>query len=139
MQWDSSRNAGFTLPDSTPWMSANTNSSVINAAAQLDDPASTFSCWSLVLKARKQYKDIIVYGSFQLIDEEHSQVFAYLRKSQAGQALLVACNFSAESIEWNGLPGEANKVVLTTTGKTLHDLAKGVVSLAPYEAVAVLL
>ncbi|RDW77908.1 alpha amylase [Coleophoma crateriformis] len=140
MQWDSSKNAGFTLPESTPWMSANPNASEINAAAQTDDPTSTFSFWSSVLKARKQHKDIIVYGDFGLVDEEHPQIFAYLRKSEAGQPLLVACNFSADTVEWKGIPGEAKEVVLTTTGKkTPQDMAKGVVSLAPYEAVAVLL
>ena len=41
MQWDGSKNGGFT--GGTPWISVNPNCEKINAAAQVDDPDSIFS------------------------------------------------------------------------------------------------
>ena len=137
MQWDSSSNAGFTL--GLPWMSTNPNYEVINAAAQVDDRQSVFNCWKSVLSARKQHKDIFVYGNFQLIDERNEKIFAYSRKSADGRIALVLCNFSSETVTFGDFNATVAEVLLSTADRTLDDLEQGSISLSPYEAVAVIL
>ncbi|KAJ5493512.1 Alpha-glucosidase [Penicillium diatomitis] len=136
VQWDSSKNSGFTSADK-PWMSVNPNYTVINAAAQLDDPNSVFNCWRTVLDMRKQYKDIVVYGRFDLVDQENDNVFAYTRNSPQGQVLVV-CNFSPEHIDWTGLPSGAKEILVTTTGRSLSSVSSDALSLEPFEAISLL-
>ena len=42
MQWDDSPQAGFT--EGTPWLKVNPNYPEINAAGQMKDPESIYSC-----------------------------------------------------------------------------------------------
>lgn len=137
MQWDASPHAGFTTGNK-PWMRVNDNYSSINAAAQTTDPQSVYHCWRQVLRTRKAYKEIFVYGNFELVDEPNDKVFAYKRTADGGEEALVVCNFSTETVKWKG--GEkATMVLVSPTGKTLDDVKGGEISLGPCEALAVLL
>lgn len=138
MQWDASPLAGFTTGD-RPWMTANPNCSVINVAAQLPDPKSVFHCWRSVLEMRKKHKGIFVYGTFDLVDKPHEKVFAYSRAAADGKTAVVMCNFSAETVDWQGLEETADEVLLTTEGRTLEHFKQDKITLLPYEAAAVLL
>lgn len=119
-------------------MAVNPNYTVINAAAQFDDPNSVFNCWRSILDARKRYKDIVVYGRFDLVDEKNDKIFAYSRASPEGRVLVV-CNFTAEKVEWVGIPASIQEVIATTTGRTREGV-QGVeaIQLEPYEAIALL-
>ncbi|KAF4841726.1 Alpha-glucosidase [Colletotrichum siamense] len=139
MQWDASANAGFTTADATPWMAVHPNHKEINAASQTSNPDSVYHTWRHVLETRKKFKDIFVYGDFNLVDEAHEEVFAYARKADDGSTALVACNFSPKSVEWTGLPRDVKEVLVTYKGKTKDDFSNGKVTLGPYEGVAVLL
>lgn len=136
VQWDDGKNAGFTSAEK-PWMAVNPNYSVINAAAQLDKPSSVFNCWKTVLEARKKYKDIIVYGRFDLVDENNEKIFAYTQTSPEGK-ILVACNFSTDTVEWQGYFRSVQEVIVSTTGQTLQCLEGGRIVLEPYEAIGIL-
>ncbi|KAL3419116.1 trehalose-6-phosphate hydrolase [Phlyctema vagabunda] len=138
MQWDDSKNAGFTSAEATPWMRPNDNFTTINADAQIQDTDSPFNYWREVLKARKQYKDVIIYGSFELVDADHDQIFAYTRTAEDGRTILVACNFSSETVSWNASLAKVEAVVLSNGGKTVESFSGGEVSLSPYETFAVL-
>ena len=136
MQWDASPQAGFTTSNE-PWMRVNDNYEEINAAAQIGDPGSARGCWQQVLEKRKMYKDIFVYGDFELIDEPNDTVFAYKRKATSGQTALVACNFSSAMVSWK-LAWEAKEVLISTNGKTLQDLSGGEIQLEPWEAISII-
>ncbi|OKP13955.1 Alpha-glucosidase [Penicillium subrubescens] len=136
VQWDSSKHAGFTSAEK-PWMAVNPNYTIINAAAQLEDPNSVFNCWRSVLEARKRYKDIVVYGRFDLVDENNDKIFAYSRTAPQGRVLVV-CNFSTEKVEWVGVPATVQEVILTTTGRSREGLQGPEVQLEPFEAIALL-
>jgi glycosidase len=136
MQWDSSKHAGFTSAEK-PWMTVNPGYTVVNAAAQLDDPNSVFSCRQAVLEARKRYKDIVVYGRFDLVDENNDKIFAYSRTSPDGRVLAV-CNFSAETVEWVSISATVQEVIVTTTGRPREGLQRGEIQLEPFEAIALL-
>jgi glycosidase len=142
MQWTSdSKSGGFSPSSNLPWMSVNPNTKAINAEAQTNDPSSPFSYWRSVLAARKQYKDILVYGDFEMVDEANEKVLAYIRRAEIGSAILVVCNFSAEAIEWtlDGAVGNVKNVVLGNVEKIPESFGDGKFALSPYEAFAVLL
>lgn len=80
-QWDDSPNAGFTSEDAKPWMRVHDDYRSINAARQSKDPASILSFYKHVLKMRKQYRDIFVFGSFKLLDPTDEHSFAYVKES----------------------------------------------------------
>lgn len=138
MQWDASPSAGFTA-GGRPWMTANPSCSTINAAAQLPDPNSVFHCWRSVLEMRKKHRDVFVYGAFDLVDGPHEKVFAYSRAAADGKTAVVMCNFSADTVDWQGLGETAGEVLLTTEGRTLEHFKQDEITFLPYEAAAVLL
>lgn len=136
MQWDSTPQAGFTTSNS-PWMRVNDNYKAVNAASQTGNPRSVYHTYRQVLQKRKELKDIFVYGSFDLVDEPNERVFAYKRTAASGESALVVCNFSLDAVAWE--IGDAPKEVLfSTNDRTLGELS-GQISLAPCEAIALLL
>ncbi|KAL2874708.1 hypothetical protein SGCOL_010081 [Colletotrichum sp. CLE4] len=140
MQWTDAPNAGFTTPQATPWMTVHPNHTDINVASQVSDPGSVFHFWKTVLATRKRYLDIFVYGDFALVDEKNERILAYARRAEDGAVAVVACNFSSETVSWEGLKAESVKEVLVSNGgKTVKDFSGGKVSFGPYEGAVVLL
>lgn len=97
MQWDTSAHGGFTTAE--PWLSVNPNHTRINAAAQVDDPESVFSYYRKLIALRKQY-DVIAYGDFAPLSEDHPSVLAYTRRFH-GEQLVVVNNFYRTEVDWN--------------------------------------
>ena len=97
MQWDASKNGGFTTTE--PWLSVNPNHTRINAAAQVDDPNSVFAHYQKLIALRKQY-DVIAYGDFAPLDETHPSVLAYTRRFH-GEQLVVINNFYWSEVDWS--------------------------------------
>ena len=89
-QWDDSENAGFTT--GTPWIMVNPNYKEINAKAELADPNSVFYYYQKLIQLRKE-KEIIVYGTYDLLLPESKELYAYTR-TLGEEKLLVVCNFS---------------------------------------------
>ncbi|WP_342045042.1 glycoside hydrolase family 13 protein [Bacillus sp. OTU530] len=100
MQWDDSENAGFTT--GTPWLKVNPNYKEINAKESLEDSNSIFRYYRNLIKLRKEH-EVIVYGDYNLILEDHDQIYAYIRVLD-NETLLVITNFSSETPEFQ-LPG----------------------------------
>lgn len=136
MQWDDSPQAGFTT-SATPWMRVHDNYKQVNAASQVDRPTSVFQTYRLALEKRKAHKDLFVYGDFELVDEANERIFAFKRVAPNGEAALVVCNFSKETVTWMS-PVRAKEVLVTSIGKTLDDLSGGEMRLGAYEAIAFL-
>lgn len=101
MQWDDSPQAGFT--EGTPWLKVNPNYPEINAAGQMKDPQSIYSCYKQLVRLRKEHP-VFVDGRFELLARESGQIFAYTR-DDGKQRLLVVCNFSGEPAD-SGLAEE---------------------------------
>ncbi|GMB08826.1 oligo-1,6-glucosidase [Thermolongibacillus altinsuensis] len=93
MQWDATENAGFTT--GTPWINVNPNYREINVEQALKDENSIFHYYKKLIRLRKEH-EIIVYGSYELILEDDEQIYAYMRRLNDEQ-LLVITNFSAET------------------------------------------
>jgi trehalose-6-phosphate hydrolase len=89
MQWNSSENAGFSK--GTPWIKVPSNYKGINVKEATKDEDSIFYHYKKLIQLRKQL-DIITYGSYELIYEDHNDIFAYVR-SYDNEKLLVINNF----------------------------------------------
>lgn len=89
VQWDDSEHAGFTT--GTPWIKVNPNYPEINAKQVLEDKESIFYYYQELISLRHNH-DIVVYGSFDVLLNDHEEVFAYKREL-GDETLLVYCNF----------------------------------------------
>ncbi|WP_033152551.1 glycoside hydrolase family 13 protein [Pseudobutyrivibrio ruminis] len=99
MQWDDTKEAGFTT--GKPWIGVNPNHKTINAKAELEDKNSVFYYYQKLIQLRRnsQWSDIIVYGTYNLLDKEDENIFAYTR--QLGERkILVVCNVSANEVQY---------------------------------------
>jgi len=96
-QWDSSDNAGFT--DGKPWLKINDNYKHINEAAQDKDDRSILQFFRQMVKLRK-HKPVLVYGTYDLYDFKHKQVYTYTR-TMDDEMLLIVLNFSKEKVEYD--------------------------------------
>lgn len=95
MQWDNSEHAGFTIK--TPWIKVNPNYKEINVADQLKDSDSVFSYYKKLIALRKTHA-VFVDGAFSLIMEKDENIFAYTRKNEDTE-LLVVCNFFGKEVD----------------------------------------
>ncbi|WP_338231170.1 glycoside hydrolase family 13 protein [Companilactobacillus muriivasis] len=94
MQWDKNKNAGFT--SGKPWFELNPNFGEINARSQIEDEKSVFSYYKRLIDLRHN-SDLIIYGDYELLDPEDEQVFAYKRRYN-DENLLVISNFAEETV-----------------------------------------
>ncbi len=92
MPWDDTANAGFTT--GTPWLSLNPNFPQINAQVAEADPDSVWHHYRQTIALRKSL-DVVRDGTYELLDEAHPTVFAYLR-DDGHSKLLVIGHFSSE-------------------------------------------
>ncbi|WP_400243647.1 alpha-glucosidase [Niallia sp. JL1B1071] len=99
MQWDHTENAGFTT--GTPWIKVNTNYKKVNVKGAIADPNSIYHYYRKLIELRKEH-EVIVYGNYDLLLENHPEIFAY-KRSLNGETLVVICNFSEKEIETNVL------------------------------------
>ena len=130
MQWDDSKNAGFTT--GTPWIDVNPNYTKINAKEQMARENSVFNYYKKLIALRKEY-EIIVYGDYNLLLPEDEDLFVYER-SLDGKKLLVACNFSENEREFD-FDTVKNGKILTNNYEEFSLINK---KLRPFETVVVL-
>jgi oligo-1,6-glucosidase len=90
MQWDDSAQAGFT--SGRPWIEVNSNYKEINVEQALADPNSIFYYYQKLIQLRQQHP-IIVYGTYDLILDDHEAIYAFTRTGEDGR-LLVILNFT---------------------------------------------
>lgn len=72
MQWDTSDHAGFTI--GIPWLSVNPNHKEINVESGVDNPDSVLQFYRKLIRLRKE-NSIMVYGEFEIILNDHDQIF----------------------------------------------------------------
>ncbi|MDF2884044.1 MAG: alpha,alpha-phosphotrehalase [Clostridiaceae bacterium] len=132
MQWNDSKNAGFT--DGTPWINVSSNFLNINADNALKDKNSIFYYYKKLIELRKEY-DIIAYGDFELILKNDPQIFAYIR-SYKNEKLLVVNNFYAKDTTFTppkdiNLEGKS-QILISNYSDTQDNINEFV--LRPYES-----
>ena len=91
MQWDESKNAGFSTGQ--PWLAVNPNYEEINVQEALANPESIFYTYQKLVQIRKE-NSWLIRADFELLDTA-DKVFAYIRKD-GERRLLVVANLSNE-------------------------------------------
>jgi oligo-1,6-glucosidase len=92
MQWDDGPEAGFTT--GKPWIGVNPNHKTINVAQALADPDAILHYYRQLIRLRHE-NPIMVYGAYDLILDDHPQIYAFTR-TLGDERLLVILNFSGE-------------------------------------------
>jgi len=133
MQWNSSENAGFTT--GTPWIKVNPNYKEINVEEALADPDSIFHYYKKLIALRKQH-DVMVYGKYDLILEDHDQIYAYTRTLGEEQWLIMLNFFGTETVFElpEHLKHSSRKLIIANYGDIDESQAIDRVELRPYEA-----
>lgn len=132
MQWTSGPNAGFT--SGTPWIKVNRNYQKINAEQQLVDDHSIFQYYKKLIQLRKQH-EIVVYGTYDLILPEHSEIYAFTR-TLGDEKLLIILNFSdgQPEFEWPQELEYEKKELLISNYSIDQEDEQDAFKLLPYEA-----
>jgi Glycosidases len=128
MQWNSTENAGFSK--ATPWYALNSNYNEINVQNTLSDKNSVFYHYQKLIQLRHD-SELIKYGTFEPIDPEDNQVYAY-RRHYEGKTLLVLSNFTDVTVERNYEQSEATELLINNYADDLNT------KLRPYESKAYL-
>lgn len=128
MQWNSDAHAGFTAGN--PWLPVNPNYRLVNVAESEKDTGSILNFVKKMISLRKEYKDVLVYGKYHLLDKDNNQVYSYTRES-GNKKFLVVLNFTSTRAKANtGVDISKAKILINNYEKPNAD---GV--LRPYEAV----
>jgi oligo-1,6-glucosidase len=132
VQWDDGPHAGFST--GTPWIKENPNYPAINVQQALADPDSIFYYFQKLIRLRKAYP-IMVYGTYDLILEDHPQIYAFTR-TLGEERLLVLLNFSEQEVSCtlpDGLTFDHHELLIANyapeSGTPITSL-----TLRPYEA-----
>ena len=130
MQWDGSKHSGFT--GGTPWIKVNPNYTDINAKAEMEDENSVFHYYKKLIRLRKA-NSVFVDGKFTLLLEKDERIFAYSRKNDKEEILVIG-NFYETPVrcrllkEWNNKEESAELLISNYSNILEGEL------LQPYEA-----
>ena len=91
MQWDNTLNAGFSLVK--PWMRVHDLYPEINVAQQEGNKSSLLNFWKMMLRLRKEHRDLFTYGTFEVFDVDNEETFVYWKEFN-GRKAVVALNFT---------------------------------------------
>ena len=130
MQWDDTNNAGFS--SETPWLPVHENHTTVNVANQQNDHNSVLNHFRKMVALRKDNL-LLVYGEYEIIQEEHPTIYAYSRTLDDEQ-MKILLNFS-ESESSISLPNfdHSKKVLINNYNEFSVD--KNTITLKPYQAV----
>jgi len=131
-QWNNEPNAGFS--SGQPWIKVNTNFTSVNEASQETDQNSILNYFRKLIQLRKN-NPVLIYGDYQLLDEEHQQVYAYTR-SLNNEKFLVLLNFSKENATFN-LPQAIDAKAVLINNYDVFNPDQQKANLKPYQAVIV--
>jgi oligo-1,6-glucosidase len=130
MQWDDTNNAGFS--SETPWLPVHENHTTVNVATQQNDHNSVLNHFRKMVVLRKDNL-LLVYGNYEIIQEEHPTIYAYSRTLDDEQ-MKILLNFSESTSKINLLDlGLYKEVLINNYNELLID--KNTITLQPYQAV----
>ncbi len=86
MQWDDSRNAGFTT--GAPWRNAQSNYPNYNVEKELTDPNSLLNHYKKIIHLRNS-ETALQIGNYEAVSVNRSQVFAFVRSYEGDNVLVI--------------------------------------------------
>ena len=133
IQWDSSKNAGFTT--GKPWIKVNPNYKEINVKQALDDPHSVYYYYQKLISLRKT-NEVMVYGDYEDLSGDHPELF-YYKRFMGGVTWLIILNHSEKDLLFH-LPDELRRIKHSLVIANYNDVQATdsieVMNLRPYEA-----
>ncbi|MDF2989176.1 MAG: glycosidase [Eubacterium sp.] len=132
MQWDSSRNAGFTSV--TPWIKVNSNYKFINVESNIKDENSILNFYRKLIKLRKE-NPVLIYGEYIPLLENSTGTISYIRKLE-DDCVMIIMNFSNESSQFdiNSIPEHQEEELLLSNYASCDFNISEAFVLMPYEA-----
>jgi alpha-glucosidase len=107
VQWSAAPYAGFSGVE--PWIRVIDNYKAINVAAQENDAEGVLSFWKYMIKMRRQCKNELIRGLFDVHDRENLKTFTYTKTGiDPAETLLVVLNFSGEDADVS-VPGHLDE------------------------------
>lgn len=132
VHWDDTRHAGFSTV--RPWIDVTPNHDFINIADQMQDQDSIWHHYRKLIQLRltSDLRDVIIHGTFEMIDVAHPSLYVYKRHHDHDQ-LLVVNNFTAEHVIWR-LPADRVTAVIIQNYPDV-DIRHQTLYLRPYESI----
>ena len=132
VQWDDTKNAGFT--SGTPWIGIPENYKKINAENALKDNNSIFYHYQNLIQLRRT-EELLITGRYEDIDLENKKVYAYKRVGK-NEELIVISNFYGEVTEFDvkGLDLEKAFILLSNYVQS-PEIKEDKIILKPYESI----
>jgi alpha-glucosidase len=135
MQWDTSRNAGFS--EAKPWLPVPASYKTHNVATELENSDSILSFYKRVLALRHE-NSALREGEYIALNENDPNVLSYLRRYK-DEIVLVVLNMSASSqkvsfdLKTQGLTASSAATMLTTKKTNRQSTSLRSISLEPFE------
>lgn len=130
MQWNDTKNAGFTT--GVPWKRVNENYVTLNVKAQDKDPNSVLNHFRKMTKVRKENLTL-VYGDYEMLQAEHPEIYAFTRTDDDA-TILVLLNFTASDATIDLTELSSVDEVLINNYESFTT-AENTATLKPYQAV----
>jgi glycosidase len=134
VQWSREEWAGFSGVQ--PWIRVVDNYDAINVARQKDESDSVLSFWKRVIGVRREYKDQLIRGRFEVHDRENLETFTYTKTGvDTAEVFLVVLNFGGEEADVfvPGEVGESSMRLLVSTSSQKPAEAAHDQRLGPWE------
>ncbi|QKD50433.2 maltase malt [Fusarium oxysporum Fo47] len=132
MQWDNTPNTGFTNSGAVPWMPVFDNYREINVSTQLGNKNTVLEYWREILKIRRKYSSLFVYGTFIPVNE-HQDLLAFIKTDpKTGAIAMTVANLSQSEVALPKVEGGSLGSMQPSMTNYAGVIAKSV--LGPYEA-----
>ena len=125
LQWDNSRNAGFS--SSKPWLDVNENYNKINVELQQDNPDSILNYYREIIRIRKN-NSTLIYGDFLDLEPSNEKLFIYKRWDKQ-KTFIIVLNFSNDKTQWDIHNFDSMRLVISNYKKSVYTK-----SVDPWEA-----
>ena len=137
MQWNASKNAGFTA--GKPWLPVHEDYKEQNAESEAAEPDSVLN-WYKKLAAFRKDTPVLIDGTYREIMAESEQVYAFIRQDK-DRKLITAVNFTADTADLDlseaGVSEPHTAKVLYSTYQSEEKATESIGKLRPYEAVII--
>ncbi|HTD54464.1 MAG TPA: alpha-glucosidase [Silvibacterium sp.] len=137
MQWDDSKNAGFSTADVT-WLPVAPNYKTVNVKKEEPEPASLLNWYKELIKMRAN-NPALHDGALTMVDPTNPNVLSYLRKGPAGSpSIVVALNFTAQpqtvslDLSSTGVSGNEVKTLVTDADSLRSATSLNRIELPPF-------
>lgn len=134
MQWDGSRNAGFSAGEQT-WLPVADDYDTCNVEIELKDDASFLRLYQKLIKTRRA-SETLKYGDLEIIDTSHPDVLGYIRQnSTTKERFVTLVNFTDREARCKVDEAKLREVVVSSSPDSKISPAATELELLPFEAV----